>query len=156
MGLDFLLHHKPLFDPVTLRLAPTAPQIASDKDPEPKETRTEPFQGELEQHWVTANVAAVPSFLNSYNLLAMGKYYPYAISENQTVLLSVTADSEEEEVQLQQFYETLDPELYQVVRKFDSVFAPPDRQPPERAVKHQIRLVTLREGRIVFRRQNWL
>ena len=63
--------------------------------------------------------------------MSVGKYYLYAVTEERTALLSVTADTEEEEEQLQDFYKTLDPDLYEVIRKFDPVFAPPDREPPE-------------------------
>ena len=56
-------------------------------------------------------------------------------------LYSVTAATEKEEFQLQEFYTTLDPELLTVVQRHEAVFAPPDREPPTREVRHEINLV---------------
>ena len=47
----------------------------------------------------------------------------------------------EEEKQLQDFLNTLDPELHEVVNTFDTIFAPPSHEPPNRVVKHHIELI---------------
>ena len=138
LGLDFILHHKPIFDPLILRLWPTTP---NPQEPKPSEPPNEPHQEGLENHWVTTYDAVQSRHLNAINVTYMDRHAPVALSTDSTFLFSVTADSIEEEKQLQDFYKTLDPELLAVVRKFDNVFSPPDKEPPNRETKHPIKLV---------------
>ena len=79
------------------------------------------------------------SFLKEIDGLRIGNFIPYWTND-VIHLFSVTADSLDEEAQLQKFLLTLEPDLLAVVRKHESVFAPPDSKPPERSVKHRIRL----------------
>ena len=138
LGLDFILHHKPIFDPLTLRLWPTTPNPQKSTNHEPP---NEPHQEGLENHWVTTYDAIQSRHLNAVNVTYMNQHAPIALSTNSMFLFSVTADSMEEERQLQDFYQTLDSELLTVVRQFDEVFAPPDKEPPNRETKHPIKLV---------------
>ena len=53
---------------------------------------------------------------------------------------SVTVASEAESQEVSQFLQQLDPELRVLTNRFHRVFSAPDRIPPPREVKHQIRL----------------
>ena len=53
-------------------------------------------------------------------------------------LLSVTASGEDEEEQLKEFKASLPKDLLKIVDDHPNLFAPPDRIPPERSVKHYI------------------
>ena len=55
LGLDFILHYKPIFDPLTLKLWPTTP---NPQEPKPSEPPNEPHQEGLENHRVTIYNAA--------------------------------------------------------------------------------------------------
>ena len=57
-------------------------------------------------------------------------------------LFSVTAATNQEEAVLQQAYESMDPRLQDLTRKYQPVFDPPDKEPPTRSTKHSIRLLT--------------
>ena len=140
LGLDFILHHKPLFDPLTLRLWPTSPAPQPKEAPKEDLTSHEPHQDGVEDHWITTCDAIQPRHLNFAKVVTFDAYTPYSRDAHSTTMLSVTADSMEEEKALQVFYDSLDSELLKVVRSFDAVFAPPDREPPNRPVKHVIDL----------------
>ena len=140
LGLDFILHHKPIFDPLTLRLQPTAPLPSEETGRKFEEELHEPHQDNLEKHWVASHDVVQPRHLNFASMMDVDAHALYGNSEHSTTLFSVTANTMEEEQQLQQFYQTLDTELLTVVQRFDMVFAPPDKEPPERTVKHDIKL----------------
>ena len=138
LGLDFILHHKPIFDPISLQLWPTTSINQTEDSHALNENR---YQEDIESHWVSVCDTIQPRHLNFANTINMSNYTPYARNESHTSLLSVTADSLEEEKQLQDFLNTLDPELREVVNTFDTIFAPPSHEPPNRAVKHHIELI---------------
>ena len=73
-------------------------------------------------------------------MMSIGHYSPYW-SSDRIVLCSVTADTFEEEEQLKEFVDALPQDLRQVVDRYPAVFAPPDREPPPRDVKHVIKLL---------------
>ena len=161
LGLDFMLHHQPYVDFDSLALHLTVPKIES---PEYKELRCrDKSQGQVEQQWVAAIDSAQEATLRSANVMQLGSYTP--VWENDRIYLhsahvhehdwdqdtlseisgpvagrSVTASSEEERKDLRKFLQTLPPDLLKVVQKHEAVFAPPDREPPNRAVKHSIKL----------------
>ena len=141
LGLDFILHHKPWFDPSTLRLWPTSPAIKGTKEPSGEEIKSEPHQDGLEHHWVTACDVVQSRFINVSKAVHLKHFTPFAHHVDSVTLLSVTADSFEEEKQLQEFFHDIDSELLKIVRQHESVFAPPDKEPPSRDVKHVIQLV---------------
>ena len=58
--------------------------------------------------------------------------------ENLLQIHSVTASGEEEAKNLQDFRNSIAPELLLIVDKFPALFAPPDSNPPSRPVKHYI------------------
>ena len=58
--------------------------------------------------------------------------------DNLLYISSVTASSEEEAVNLEEFKKAIPVELLSIVDKFPMLFAPPDRDPPDRPVKHYI------------------
>ena len=53
-------------------------------------------------------------------------------------LMSVTASGEIEERLLKNFKQEIDADLREIVEKHPQLFSPPDREPPERSVKHYI------------------
>ena len=141
LGLDFILHHKPSFDPATLRLWPTSPAPNDSQSSKDEDVKTEPHQDRLENHWVSVCDVVQPRHINFASVVHLKHFAPFAHNDDSTTLLSVTADSFEEERQLQEFFKELDPELLSVVRRHEAVFAPPDKEPPTRDVKHVIDLV---------------
>ena len=54
--------------------------------------------------------------------------------------MSVTADTPEEQEQREEFLQSIDPDLREVVESAPVLFAAPDADPPEREVQHTIRL----------------
>ena len=90
--------------------------------------------------WVAINETTKSSFCDDPFGMKIGRYYPYW-EDDCIRLCSVTADSIEEQQQLQAFLLTLDQDLLEIVRKHESVFQPPDGKPPNRRVKHYIKLV---------------
>ena len=72
--------------------------------------------------------------------IQVGKFIHFWEPDRVT-LFSVTAATDDEALQLESFKEGLAPDLRAVVEKHAPVFEPPDREPPEREVKHHIRLV---------------
>ena len=63
---------------------------------------------------------------------------------------SVTAATEEEKEELQAFRSELSPALLAVIDEFALLFAPPDREPPKREVKHHIHLI---DGAVPIKRR---
>ena len=63
---------------------------------------------------------------------------------------SVTAATEEEKEELQAFRSELLPALLAVIDEFALLFAPPDREPPQREVKHHIHLI---DGAVPIKRR---
>ena len=58
--------------------------------------------------------------------------------DNLMCLYTVTASGDEERQKYEEFIRTISPELRELVRSFPKLFAPPDRDPPQRSVKHYI------------------
>ena len=52
--------------------------------------------------------------------------------------MSVTASGEQEQEMLKAFLDSIPVELKQLIDTFPVLFAPPDREPPQRAVKHMV------------------
>ena len=58
--------------------------------------------------------------------------------DNLLQLCTVTASGQEEKEKLQEFLDSIAPDLRNVVEEFPQLFAPPDTDPPQRPVKHYI------------------
>ena len=118
LGLDFILAYKPIFDPQTLRLWATAPVTERKEKGQEKVKEKQPIMRSIK--WldpeeengteVTTNDASKETHLRACQVIQMGKYIPIAESEERISLLSVTADTMEEEEQLLEFQKTLPPE----------------------------------------------
>ena len=59
-------------------------------------------------------------------------------TDNLLHLHTVTASGDEEKEKYDEFMKTISPALREVVEDFPRLFAPPDKDPPTRAVKHYI------------------
>ena len=156
MGLNFIMHHRPVLDFNTLFLYPTAPKLLGKEFRELRSVEGRADEEEKEQEWVSACDTVQSAHLNAAKVLQIGDFVPHwendclqmlsAKQESEEYPLvtptanSVTAESEEERRQLQKFLQTLPPDLLSVVKKHEGVFAPPDREPPNRQVKHVIKL----------------
>ena len=138
LGFNFLNKHQPEVDYSTMLFWNTTPVPNEPKAPPP--VTNDELQTCQEDISVTTCDVVEPAHLRNVQVLSFGKWFPYW-DDDQLHLYSVTAGTEEEEEQLQQFYSTLDPDLLEVVRKHEAVFAPPDREPPSREVKHEINLL---------------
>ena len=63
------------------------------------------------------------------------------MARTEVAVLSVTARSAEELSELHTFRESLSADLLHVIDDAPTLFAPPDKEPPARSVKHHIRLL---------------
>ena len=73
-------------------------------------------------------------------LPAQENWGAHATDPESLTLYSVTANSMEDSQILQEFRDGLDKDLLEVIDRTPQLFAPPDREPPEREVKHHIRV----------------
>ena len=72
LGLDFILHHKPIFDPISLQLWPTTSINQTEHSHTLNEDRC---QEDIESHWVSVCDTIQPRHLNFANTINMSQLH---------------------------------------------------------------------------------
>ena len=141
IGLDYIRKMRVLFDPCTDRIF----VLGSERDTHPRRSRE--VSAAVRQVAIDEADAAEPlaTFCNLpkgewATLPAQEDWGARATDPESLTLYSVTANSIEDSQILQEFRDGLDKDLLEVIDRTPQLFAPPDREPPEREVKHHIRV----------------
>ena len=148
LGLDFIHAFLLHYDPRSHHLIVPVHQNPKSPLPEPvpqafsSGTLALPGMNESTPDRLRANDAPVLDWTSGFPLSPGSRVVAELIWGEQVVTLcSVTADTLEEIKELAEFRAQLPDDLLLVIDSAPRLFDPPDREPPERSVKHRITLV---------------
>ena len=147
LGMEFVKRMHVMYDPYTDLIfvgGPSGHPPSTLADANPVKNFDDPDKGNVGE--VQATFLDIDPVGQPMTSPLVGGYALQAFEEahegqQRVHLLSVTAASLEERVAVEQFRTTLSPDLQKIVHASSKLFDPPDREPPERSVKHRIELL---------------
>ena len=146
LGLDFMRHNLISYDPATDLLIcggfgnPRSDVQVNALRPEPSETP--PDECPTEECGVIFESLPQEEWAEGGRLGPRGYHTELDkdVSGERMTICSVTADSEEDAEKLRKVREQMPKDLLKIVDEHPNLFRPPDAEPPERSVKHGIKL----------------
>ena len=138
LGLDFIRRQRLLYDPISDYIFSLPRTVRRSIDPERAPLALGEGETERDAQLRSQDTPCLPK------LFAAGPNVTAGLDANEqpeTTMITVTGDTPEEVEQLEKFRASLPTDLLAVIDRNALLFSPPNREPPERLVKHEIRLL---------------